>query len=338
MTGLRAYAEGATLPRPPLLHLGRTGLLVSALGLGLAGLGRPAYMTLGRDEDLGQDRSVAAMRRRCQALLDMAYAAGVRYVDAARSYGLAEHFLRAWCDERRIPDGALTIGSKWGYTYTGAWRLHPPAHEVKRLAVDTLQWQSAESRAVLGRRLSLYQAHSVTLESGILDDRAIVAELTRLRSQGLHIGLTVTGPRQADTVRRALDIVVDGVPLFESVQATWNLLEPSAGPALEEACDAGLGVIVKEALANGRLTNRHAGPSLRPLRDHADAAATTLDTLAMAAALTQPWASIVLSGAVTCAQLEGHLAALDIAEDVIPPPLPEPPEAYWRTRSAIGWN
>jgi aryl-alcohol dehydrogenase-like predicted oxidoreductase len=338
MTGLRACAEGATLPRPPLLHLGHTGLLVSTLGLGLAGLGRPAYMTLGRDEDLGQDRSVAAMRRRCHELLDMAYVAGIRYVDAARSYGLAEHFLRAWCDERRIPDGALTIGSKWGYTYTGAWQLDPPAHEVKRLAVDTLQWQSAESRAVLGRRLSLYQAHSVTVESGVLDDRAIVAELTRLRTQGLHIGLSVTGPRQAAAIRRAIEVDVDGVPLFESVQATWNLLEPSAGPALEEACGAGLGVIVKEALANGRLTNRHAGPALGPLRAHADAAATTIDTLAMAAALAQPWASVVLSGAVTCGQLEGHLAALDIGDDVIPRPLPEDPEVYWRTRKAIGWN
>ena len=41
------------------------------------------------------------------------------------------------------------------------------------------------------------------------------------------------------------------------MQATWNLLEPSAGPALAEARAAGMGVIIKEALANGRLTSRN---------------------------------------------------------------------------------
>jgi aryl-alcohol dehydrogenase-like predicted oxidoreductase len=56
---------------------------------------------------------------------------------------------------------------------------------------------------------------------------------------------------------------VDGVRLFDAVQATWNLLEPSAGPALAEAHAAGLGVIVKEALANGRLTDRNDDPGSR---------------------------------------------------------------------------
>ena len=66
-----------------------------------------------------------------------------------------------------------------------------------------------------------------------------------------------TGPRQADTIERALE--VGG---FDAVQATWNLLERSATAALAAAHDAGLGVIVKEALANGRLdrARRHEGP------------------------------------------------------------------------------
>ena len=334
----RAYAVGAMLERPPLLHLGRTRLLVSTIGLGLAGLGRPAYMTLGRDEDLGADRSVAAMRRRCHALLDCAYEAGIRYVDVARSYGLAEQFVRSWCDDRRLPDQALVIGSKWGYTYTGAWRLDAVRHEVKRLALDTLQWQTAESRAALGRRLSLYQIHSATIESGVLNDRTVLAELLRLRMQGMSIGLTVTGPRQADVIRRALEVRIDGVELFDTVQATWNLLEPSAGAALAEASAAGCGVIVKEVLANGRLTHRNAAADLRPLQDHAVANGTTVETLAVAAALAQPWATVVLSGAVTCEQLQGHLAALDLDPDAVPPAIAEPPDIYWRRRAALAWT
>lgn len=100
-------------------ELQRSALAVSRIGLGLAAVGRPAYITLGRTTDLGEDRSVEAMRGRSHALLDEAQAAGVRYVDAARSYGRAEESLaNGWLDEKIAP-GAITIGSKWGYTYTG---------------------------------------------------------------------------------------------------------------------------------------------------------------------------------------------------------------------------
>jgi aryl-alcohol dehydrogenase-like predicted oxidoreductase len=67
------------------------------IGLGLAAVGRPGYINLGRDRDLA-DRSVAALRDRTSALLDEAYAAGVRYVDVARSYGRAEEFLASWLE------------------------------------------------------------------------------------------------------------------------------------------------------------------------------------------------------------------------------------------------
>src|SRR5262245_38196319 len=195
------------------------------------------------------------MEQRCHAMLDAAYAAGVRYVDAARSYGLAESFLGTWLSARR-PD-ALTIGSKWGYSYVGSWQVDAPVHEIKDLSVETLQRQILESRGLLGEGLRLYQIHSATIEGGVLDDARVLDELGRLQFEGLAIGLTVTGPKQADVIRRALDVNARRANLFQVVQATWNLLEPSAGPALAEAKASGLGVIVKEAVANGRLTGRN---------------------------------------------------------------------------------
>src|SRR5262245_9894573 len=240
----------------PVRTLGSTGLVVSGLGLGLAALGRPAYITLGRDEDLGDNRSIATFERHAHEMLDAAVAAGVRYVDAARSYGRAEDFLGSWLRTRNPLEGSLTIGSKWGYSYVGEWRLDAPVHEVKDLSVETLRRQIVESRKLLGARLHLYQVHSATLESGVLDDPDVLGELARLRSAGLAIGLTVSGARQAEVIRRALHVEVDGVNPFQVVQATWNLLEPSAGPALAEAKAAGWGVIVKEGVANGRLTAR----------------------------------------------------------------------------------
>src|SRR4029453_19630299 len=88
--------------------LGSTGLTVSPIGLGLAPLGRPAYINLGRDQDYGRERAVAVMEQRCHEMLDAAYAAGVHYIDAARSYGLAEAFLGTWLNARRPPRDALT--------------------------------------------------------------------------------------------------------------------------------------------------------------------------------------------------------------------------------------
>ena len=329
------------VPITSLTRLGTSGLRVSRIGLGLASLGRPAYMAWGRDADLGADRSIRAMRCRCYALLDAARAAGVRYVDTARSYGLAEQFLSAWCDDRRLPAGGLTVGSKWGYVYTGSWQRHARVHEVKQLTLETLRQQAMESRVILGPRLSLYQIHSATIESGVLDDRGVLTELARLRHSGLRIGLTVTGPRQADTIRRAIEIQLDGVPLFQTVQATWNLFEPSAGPALADASAAGYGVIVKEVLANGRLTDRYGGPALSPLRARAKELETHVETLAVAAALAQPWADVALSGAVTVEQLETHLAAPFLSESESAGGLEsiaEPADVYWRKRGAMLWT
>jgi aryl-alcohol dehydrogenase-like predicted oxidoreductase len=130
------------------------------------------------------------------------------------------------------------------------------------------------------------------------------------------------------------------------VQATWNPLGPSAGPALEAAHDAGLGVIVKEALANGRLTarNRDAAfaPQRRLLEEQAARLNTTVDALALAAALAQPWADVVLSGAATVEHLRSNLGALTAAWDAEAAErlggLAEAPEAYWGTRGGLAWN
>src|SRR5437764_5603476 len=103
------------------------------IGLGLAALGRPAYINIGHGRDLGPDRSVEALRERAWSVLDAARAAGIRYFDAARSYGRAEEFLGGWLTERRIAPGELTVASKWGYTYVAEWRVDADVNEVKDL-------------------------------------------------------------------------------------------------------------------------------------------------------------------------------------------------------------
>ena len=252
--------------------------------------------------------------------------------------GRAEAFLATWLTRRNPPPGTITIGSKWGYSYVGDWRLEADVHEVKDLSVDQLRRQFAESRALLGTRLQLYQIHSATLESGVLEDRAVLDELVRLRAAGLAVGLTVSGPRQPDVIRRALQVNVDGRNPFQVVQATWNLLEPSAGAALAEARALGWAVIIKESLANGRLTARNREPHLTALASHAAAHHVPMETYALAAALSQSWADVVLTGAVTLDQLRDNFAALTLSVDATDLGMvAETPEEYWKKRSALTW-
>ncbi|HEY3336383.1 MAG TPA: aldo/keto reductase [Candidatus Limnocylindrales bacterium] len=318
--------------------LGATGLAVTPVGLGLAALGRPAYINAGRERDLGEDRSLAAMEARSHEVLDAAWAAGIRYLDAARSYGYAERFLGSWLRARVVDPAAVTVGSKWGYRYVGDWRMDAPVHEVKDHSLAMLRAQLPETRALLARWLRLYQVHSATLESGILADRAVLAELARLRAEeGLVIGLSISGPRQGDVLRAALEVRVDGVNPFASVQATWNLLEPSAGPALADAHAAGWGVIVKEALANGRLLEE---PSVAAAALEAGCGP---DVVALAAVLANPWVDVALSGAATPAQAVSNVAAATPGRRLAAavsglPGIAEPPDAYWAARAARAWT
>ncbi|ALV36840.1 aldo/keto reductase [Streptomyces sp. CdTB01] len=308
------------------------------IGLGLAAVGRPGYINLGRDEDLGEHRTVEDLRARTHELLDAAYVQGVRYFDAARSYGRSEEFLAEWLDARPSFDD-IVVGSKWGYTYTADWTTDAETHEVKDHGVRTYERQRAETAALLGDRLDLYQIHSVTPDSPALTDKELHAELAEAAAQGLTIGFSTSGPAQADAIRAALAVTVDGEPLFRTVQSTYNALETSAAPALAEAHDAGLTVIVKEGMANGRLAAPHAPEALKAV-----AAETSLgcDAVALALILRQPWAGVVLSGAATVAQLASnlHAAAVDLDEDQLArlAGLAEEPRAYWEKRSSLPWH
>jgi aryl-alcohol dehydrogenase-like predicted oxidoreductase len=317
-----------------------------SIGLGMAALGRPGYINLGHAGDLGGDYDAGHMAARAAAVLDAAWAAGVRAFDAARSYGRGEEFLGQWLRARRIDPAEVTVSSKWGYTYAAGWQVRAAHHEVKEHSLAVLERQWAESQANLGGYLRLYQIHSATLESGVLENAEVLGRLAELRAGGALIGLSVSGAAQPEVIRRALEVRADGAGLFASVQATWNPLDPSAGPALADAHAAGLGVIVKEALANGRLTDRNAEPGFAAARAALEAQAARLgcgiDALALAAALAQPWAGLVLSGASTVAQLQSNLAAIGVSYDAEAAEalagLAEPPAHYWRTRAELAWN
>ena len=282
------------------------GLVTARIGLGLAALGRPGYLNVGHGAELGDDRSVAALRARTFEVLDFAYAAGVRDFDVARSYGRGEAFLGEWLRAHN-PSG-VHVSSKWGYVYTAGWEVAHDPPEVKHHDLATFRRQLAETRENLGEWLQLYQIHSATPDSGVLRDDAV---LTAMQETDLPLGVSVSGTSQAETIDSALTL-----GLFDAVQATWNLLERAAEPALRRAHAAGVRVYVKEALANGRLADR--------------------DAAALAAVLAQPWATVVLSGAASVDVLRSNLRARDSAPAELGPA--EDSAAYWAHRATLSWN
>ena len=104
--------------------------------LGTAVLGRPAYINTGSDRRAAPDRGVESFRDNTFRVLDAATAAGVDWIDTARSYGRAEEFVGQWWRQRAAADPdwpaqAPTVSSKWGYAYVGDWDPAAAVHEVK---------------------------------------------------------------------------------------------------------------------------------------------------------------------------------------------------------------
>lgn len=316
------------------------------LGLGMASLGRPGYINLGHAEDL-RSKDVDAMREHAHTVLEEAYALGIRYIDCARSYGLSEEFVASWL--KKSPKSDVVVGSKWGYEYTANWRIQVDAgeaHEVKKHTPEQFARQLAETKELLGESsgFSLYQIHSATEESGVLTNEAVLSALSKLRDAGIAVGASVSHP-QVRPLELAAAAAAGAAPLFASVQATFNLLDQSAGEALAAAAGAGALVIVKEALANGRLTSRaDPSPALLALAAEAEGLGTTIDALALAWVLSFPWVGMCLSGASTVEQLRSNAEALrlaPLAADVmrrLSDACGQEQEEYWAARRALEWN
>jgi len=309
---------------------------MNRIALGLAALGRPAYINLGREGALPPERDVESMRAATFAVLDDAYAAGIRHVDVARSYGRSEEFLAGWLAERGHT--GVEVSSKWGYAYVGDWRLDADVHEVKEHSAARFAAQWAETLALLGDRVGLYQVHSLTVDSPLFTDEPLIEALAELSANGVAVGFSTSGPAQAAAIERAFALEVAGRPVFSAVQSTWNVLEPSAGPALAAAHAAGKRVLVKETLANGRL----AVEAPEALREIAAVHGAGPDAVAVAAVLAREWAGTAVIGPASPAQLAANLRATTLSlstdEEAALAGLAENPEEYWRHRSSLGWD
>ena len=325
-------------------------------GLGMAALGRPGYINLDRSAIFGEhDRSVEVMQSQANVVMDRLLEltnqskdsshAQVPWLDCARSYGLSEKFVGEYLRAHKVDPKDVYVSSKWGYTYVADWNVQlakGEPHEVKDHSKDNFLKQLQETAEYLGEYVKLYQIHSATFESGILENIEAHKALAQCRAErGWAIGLSVSSPQQCDIIMQAMKLTVDGERLFDSVQCTYNVLEQRPHEALQEAHKAGLDIIIKEGLANGRAL-RH-----ETVQKYAKEMGCEPDQLAIACILAQSFEPRVLSGAVTSDQLSSNWKALDVADKLrkdtallsqIMEECKMDSEEYWKERSALAWN
>ena len=314
--------------------------LDNKIGLGLAALGRPGYINIGHDNDLGSDKSKASMRDYCHQVLDFAYSNGVRYFDTARVYGDAEEFLSSWIRKQSQFNGF--VGSKWGYEYLANWEVNADKHERKDHSAAFLKQQWVETRMNLGKNVDLYHIHSVTPDSSVLDDPTVIKELESIKKNGLEIGISTSGPEQKKTIEKFLKIN-EKLKLFSFLQSTVNIFEQSCIPILKEAHNQKINIIAKEVFSNGLLTNANKDyhqEQLHNLQNIAKEIDLTLEQISYLWVYQLPFIKIILTGASTISQLQENLNCLNKLNTTIPnlDNFNLSVDDYWSTRKSLSWN
>jgi aryl-alcohol dehydrogenase-like predicted oxidoreductase len=313
------------------------------IGLGLAALGRPEYINIRENESI--DKSETAFKHNTLKVLDEAYTLGVRYFDTAPSYGKGEAFLQEWNATRKNKD--VVLGTKWGYTYVANWELgYNGKHEIKEHSLAKLleQWEVSKN---LLPNLRFYQVHSATFESGILENEAVLNQLHHIKkATGLKMGISASGENQKDIIAAALKIKIENESLFDSFQVTYNIFEQSTFSILKTILDEGKAVIIKEALANGRVFQnekfQHYSETYKVLEHLAKKYDVGIDAIALRFVMDNLQPTYVLSGASNTKQLQENLKAntftLANSELKTLKSLAVSAENYWQERSALSWN
>ncbi|MCA9677026.1 MAG: aldo/keto reductase [Kofleriaceae bacterium] len=212
----------------PLRPLGRTGLQVSALGLGAGQIGDPAL----------DEREVAA-------LVDGALDLGINVIDAARSYGCAEERLGRLLRGRRDD---VVLSTKVGYGIAGVpdWTAEAVARGIDealvRLGTDVLD---------------IVHLHSCAAD--VLSAGDVVAPL----EDAVRAGKVRVAAYSGDN--RDLDVAL-GLGVFGVVQTSLNLCDQRAARVMDRARRAGVAIIAKRPVANApwRFDARPVGDECEP--------------------------------------------------------------------------
>lgn len=312
------------------------------IGFGTAAIGRPQYINI-RSQVNGAF-SLDAFKDKGTQVLESAYEQGIRYFDTAPGYGMAEELLINWVKEKN--DSTIEVATKWGYAYVANFDPNAVVHEVKDHSLEQLIKQWKVSKKLLPN-LSTLQIHSATFETGVLENEAVLQKLAHLKSTfGIKIGLTTTGDNQAEVLREAVEVTIDDEPLFEVFQITYNILDQSLLEVLGLINVGENRIVIKEALANGRVFPNSNYPAYKNLYATLGQLAAKykvgIDAIALQFCVQTVHPFIVLSGASEISQLKENLKVNEfqlLAEEVSQlKSFRIDAIKYWSERKRLGWN
>lgn len=313
------------------------------IGLGTAAIGRPEYINI-KPKGAVTAYDPFEIEQNAMNIFNAAYKSGVRYFDTAPGYGIGESLLLNWTLANK--QNSVEIGTKWGYTYEADLQKGATHHELKNHELRTLNQQYQTSR-MFGEQLMFYQIHSAGFDTNVLNDKAVLNELAAIKQQlGTKIGITTSGPQQIEAIEKAVNIEIDGRSLFDSFQVTYNLLHQDLHLTIHELKKLGKAVIVKEAMANGRVfTNSnysHYAPIYKVMTRLAEKYDVGHDAIALRFVLDTVPADYVLSGASTIDQLNANMKAnyfkltnqelMELKDDLLNMP------PYWDERKKLAWQ
>lgn len=313
------------------------------IGLGTAAIGRPIYINIRHDKPR-VDLSLAAFRKNGISLLDAAYNKGVRFFDASPGYGLAESFLIEWLQQKNDPD--IIVATKWGLSYAADFDTNAVVHETKEHSLEKLNEQWEFSKNLLPN-LKIYQIHSATLETGVLDNRAILQRLHQIKKEyNIVIGLTTTGVNQVEVMKKAIPIEIENEPLFSSFQSTYNIMEQSILPLKDIFIDTNRQLIIKESLANGRLIPNTMFRKHNDLYNYIIKLAAKYnvgaDAIAIRFCIDSFPNAVYLSGASSSNQVQSNLSSgtfkLQKEEMELLGSYKADPQLYWSERKQLSWQ
>jgi len=315
------------------------------IGLGTAAIGRPQYINI--RQKASTEFSLDAFRQAGIRMLDVAYEQGVRYFDTAPGYGMAEQLMMDWIKTKN--DSTIEVATKWGYTYIANFDPKATQHEVKEHSLSKLNEQWTESKSLLPL-LTTYQIHSATFETGVLDNQNVLNRLLDLKNKhNIRMGITTTGANQVEVLKKVLDVKIQEIPLFDVFQVTYNLFDQSLATLAKKSLLQDKRLVIKEALANGRIFPNDKYPHYTKIYEILHSLANKYDVGIDAIALRFCIDSLlpfhpfkVLSGAATQQQLSENLKAnqfqlteqeIDILKGLAIEPTP-----YWQERKQLAWN
>lgn len=313
------------------------------IGLGTAALGRPEYINV-KAANYCTHYDKEAIANTAFEVFAAAYEAGVRYFDTAPGYGIAEALLLKWIKATAKSD--VLLGTKWGYTYEAALQKNAVLHEVKNHELQTLtkQWETSK---LFDDQLKYYQIHSAGFDTNVFKDEKVLNQLAVLKADhDFKIGITTSGTQQKEVLEYAFDLKVNGIELFDSFQVTYNVLHQDLKTTISYLKSKNKTVILKEALANGRVFKNAAFSNYNAFYQLVQQLSTKynvgVDAIAIRFVLDTVDVNYVLSGAATIQQLKANLKALNftLGSDEIAQlsSIKNTADFYWNERKQLPWH